>query len=78
MSAVNNAWNRAMKTISAYMAVAVAFGLSSVQAETTTGDPLAEVNGEAVTADDVDRTLGVNLPNCKSRSIRSSESRSMR
>ena len=50
-----------MKTISAYMAIAVAFGLSSVQTETTTGDPLAEVNGEAVTADDVDRTLGVKL-----------------
>jgi len=50
-----------MKTISVYMAVAVAFGLSTAKAETTTGDPLAEVNGEAVTADDVDRALGVKL-----------------
>jgi protein-disulfide isomerase len=50
-----------MKTISAYMVFAVAVGLSTVQAETTTGDPLAEVNGEAVTADDVDRALGVKL-----------------
>ena len=52
-----------MKTMSAYMvlAVVVAFGLSSVQAETMTGDPLAEVNGEAVTADEVARALGAKL-----------------
>jgi len=52
-----------MKTISAYMvfAVAIVFGLSAVQAETPTGDPLAEVNGEVVTAADLDRALGVRL-----------------
>ena len=42
-------------------AVTISLGLSVSQAETPSAGPLAEVSGEAVTTDDVDRALGVKL-----------------
>lgn len=42
-------------------AIALSLGLSVSQAETLTAGPLAEVNGEAVTAEDLDRSIGVEL-----------------
>lgn len=43
------------------IAIALSFGLSVAQAETPGAGPLAEVNGEAVTAEDLDHALGVKL-----------------
>lgn len=43
------------------LAVTLGIGLSVSQAETPSASPLAEVNGEAVTADEVDRALGAKL-----------------
>jgi protein-disulfide isomerase len=41
--------------------VALMLGLSSVGAEMTSTQPLAEVNGEAITAEDLERALGARL-----------------
>ena len=44
-----------------FLAVMLVFGVASVQAETPSAGPLAEINGEAVTAEDLDQALGVKL-----------------
>lgn len=43
------------------IATALLLGISIAQAETPTAGPLAEINGEVVTAEDLDRALGVKL-----------------
>lgn len=43
------------------LAVMLVFGVVPVQAETPSAGPLAEINGEAVTAEDLDHALGVKL-----------------
>lgn len=45
----------------AIFAIVISLGLSVSQAETPSAGSLAEINGEAVTADEVDRALGVKL-----------------
>jgi hypothetical protein len=41
--------------------LALTLGVSPVRAETTTTQSLAEVNGEAITAEDLERALGAKL-----------------
>ena len=51
---------RRQLSLSPFFAVLL-LGISSVHAETLASAPLAEVNGEAVTAEDLDQALGVKL-----------------
>jgi len=52
-----------MNTISASLvfAIAITLGVSATQAETPAAVPLAEINGEVVTAEDLDQALGLKL-----------------
>ena len=53
---------QAKSSLSPFLAlVLLLLGISSVHAETLASAPLAEVNGEAVTAEDLDHALGVKL-----------------